>query len=219
MADNFDVTAGSGTTIRAIEKSSKKSQVVVLDLGGAGAESLATTTIPVSEATLDASVVTQGTTAPTKVLVSGGKTNDGTAQYRETPLGAGGRSVIVEGYTGGTAVPITNSGVTWTSVFGVSGAAVVSADATTAVAVSDLPTTGQKIVVDGVLVSTDTAMSIFIEEETSGTDVAKFFLAANSSFYYKPTNKIKLATVNKKLTARASVSGNIAVTAEYHSEA
>jgi hypothetical protein len=42
MADNFNVTPGTGVTIRSIEKNSKKSQVVVLDVGGAGAESLLT---------------------------------------------------------------------------------------------------------------------------------------------------------------------------------
>jgi len=36
-----------------------------------------------------------------------GKSNDATAQYQPIPEGAGGRSVIVEGYGGGTAVPIS----------------------------------------------------------------------------------------------------------------
>lgn len=48
MADNFEVTAGVGTAIRAVEKSSKKHQVVVLDIGGAGAESLLTDRLPFS---------------------------------------------------------------------------------------------------------------------------------------------------------------------------
>lgn len=52
MADDFTISQGSGATIRAIEKSSKKSQVVVLDLGGSGAESLLTGTLPVSVASL-----------------------------------------------------------------------------------------------------------------------------------------------------------------------
>lgn len=56
---------------------------------------------------LSSSVVTQGTTAPTKIEIIGGKTNDGTPQYREIPEGAGGRSVIVEGIAGGTVVPIS----------------------------------------------------------------------------------------------------------------
>ena len=40
MADDFTITQGTGTTIRAVEKSSKKTQVVTLDLGGAGVETL-----------------------------------------------------------------------------------------------------------------------------------------------------------------------------------
>lgn len=59
----------------------------------------------VIEATLDAAAVAQGTTAPTKILVVGGKSNDGTPQYKEIPLGAGARSVIVEGVA--SAVPIS----------------------------------------------------------------------------------------------------------------
>jgi hypothetical protein len=62
MADNFDVTAGTGTTIRAVEKSSKKTQVVSLDLGGAGAESLLTTTLPVSLASVPSHAVTNAGT-------------------------------------------------------------------------------------------------------------------------------------------------------------
>jgi hypothetical protein len=70
LADDFAVTAGTGTTIRAVEKSSKKTQVVALDLGGGGAESLLTTTLPISGAvtnaviggaTSDAAVITDAT--------------------------------------------------------------------------------------------------------------------------------------------------------------
>ncbi len=48
MADNFNITEGIGTIIRAIEKSLKKTQVVTIDIGGAGAETLLTGTMPVS---------------------------------------------------------------------------------------------------------------------------------------------------------------------------
>src|SRR5579864_753952 len=44
-----------------------------------------------------AGVTTDGTTAETNFLVVGGESNDATAQYQPIPLGAGGRSVIVEG--------------------------------------------------------------------------------------------------------------------------
>jgi hypothetical protein len=58
MADNIAVTPGSGATVRSIDKSSKLTQVVVLDLGGAGAESLATTTIPVTDSVASQTIKT-----------------------------------------------------------------------------------------------------------------------------------------------------------------
>lgn len=50
-----------------------------------------------------------GTVAPSKELLVAGKTNDGTPQYQPIPEGTGGRSVIVEGVAGGTAVPISGT--------------------------------------------------------------------------------------------------------------
>lgn len=52
---------------------------------------------------------TDGTTTETNFLVVGGESNDATAQYQPIPLGAAGRSVIIEGFAGGTAVPISGS--------------------------------------------------------------------------------------------------------------
>ena len=117
------------------------------------------------------------------------------------------------------AQPATDGGPSWTSSYGVSSAAVVSADMTTAAAVTDAPTGGQKIVVDDIVVSTDTAMNILFECETSGVDIFKVFLPANGSAQITPRGKVKLATADKKLTAKASVAGNVAVTVTYHSEA
>lgn len=119
-----------------------------------------------------------------------------------------------------TAIQKTSdSGPTWTSVFGVSSAAVTSADMTTAAAVTAAPTSGQKLVIVDIVVSVDTAMNILFEEETSGTDIYKVFLPANGLAQITPRGKVKLATADKKLTAKASVAGNIAVTAIYYSEA
>lgn len=51
MSDNTVLNPGAGgDTIRDIEKGGKKTQVVTLDLGGAGAEILLTGTLPVSQA-------------------------------------------------------------------------------------------------------------------------------------------------------------------------
>jgi hypothetical protein len=49
---------------------------------------------------------TDGTTTETPFLLIGGESNDVTAQYQPVPLGAAGRSVIVEGVAGGTAQPV-----------------------------------------------------------------------------------------------------------------
>jgi hypothetical protein len=50
-----------------------------------------------------------GTSAPSKELLVAGKTNDGTPQYQPIPEGTGGRSVIVEGVSGGTAIPVSGT--------------------------------------------------------------------------------------------------------------
>lgn len=111
-----------------------------------------------------------------------------------------------------------DNGPAWTSVWGVSGAAVVSADMTSAANVTDAPTSGQRIVVDDIILSADTAMNVLFEEETSGTDLLKIFIPANGTVQITPRGKFKLATANKKLTAKASAAGNIAITVTYHSE-
>lgn len=51
-ADTTLNTGSGGDTIRAVDKAGVKAQVVILDMGGAGAESLLTGTLPVSAASL-----------------------------------------------------------------------------------------------------------------------------------------------------------------------
>lgn len=64
------------------------------------------TTAVTSAAQDPAYIAPGGTTAPAKAIIVEGKTNDGTAQYQPIPLGAGGRSTIVEGFATGTAIPV-----------------------------------------------------------------------------------------------------------------
>ena len=138
----------------------------------------------------------------------------GGALYQRVKIGVGADGVAAD-WTGGAA----DNGPAWVSVLGVSGAAVVSADLTTATAVTDTPTAGQKIVIDDIIFSADTAMSLLFEEETSGTDIFQVFLPAPGSGQITTRGKVKLATADKKLTAKASVAGNVAITIVYHSEA
>ena len=102
------VAGQDGTDARTL-LTDNTGQLKVLVEGGTGIPVTNAGTFAVQEATLDATIVAQGTSASSKILIAGGKSNDATAQYRELPLGGSGRSVIVEGYAGGTAVPISGT--------------------------------------------------------------------------------------------------------------
>jgi hypothetical protein len=141
----------------------------------------------------------------------------------------GGQSEVISDSTGrihvnigsgSTAGATKDGGPGWTTVLGVAGVAFTSADATTAAAVTDVPTTGQKLVITDIVASSDTAMFLlFHEESTAGNLYFKVFLPANGTVQITPRSKVKLHTINKKLMVDASAAGNIAVTATYYSEA
>jgi hypothetical protein len=114
-----------------------------------------------------------------------------------------------------SAVPASDAGPSWTSAY----LHVASANATGGVDLTAAPTSGQKIVVDDVIVSVDTAMKVTLEEETSGTDVIVLYLPVNGSAQVTPRGRIKLPTADKKLRLLTSIAGNIDVTVCYHSEA
>lgn len=96
-----------------------------------------------------------------------------------------------------------------------------SADMTSAANVSPAPTGGQKLVLTDLVITVDTAMSVTIKEETSGTTIhGPFYMAANSSFQITTRSRMsKLATADKKYQAQASVAGNITVETWVYSEA
>lgn len=112
-----------------------------------------------------------------------------------------------------------DGGPAWTTVRGVSGAAVISADATTPAAVTDAPTAGQKIVVTDIVFSVGADMTVQFEEETSETILFNMYCLAGQSYQISPRSKCKLDTADKKLMVDASVAGAISVTAFYYSEA
>lgn len=113
-----------------------------------------------------------------------------------------------------------DAGPSWTSVWGVSNVPVSSADMSgAAVDVTDAPTSGQKIVVDDIIVGADAAMRVDFTEETSGTVMLSVYLAAGATLQITPRGKRKLATANKKLKAQTSAAGNIRILVGYHSEA
>jgi len=134
-------------------------------------------------------------------------------------LGVAGVSTVIGAGTAAIG-SVKDNGPAWTTVRGVSGLPVNSADMTTAVAVTDAPTSGQKLVIDDILVSTDTEMSVTFIEETSLTVIrGPIYLAANSTTQITLRGLTKLPVANKKLMCDASVAGNLTVEVGYHSEA
>jgi len=122
-----------------------------------------------------------------------------------TSIAAGSNTI------GGT----TDEGAGWTTVR----TQTSSADMTTTAALTAAPTSGQYIVVDDIIFSTDTAMNFTFEIETAGTDHVKVYCPANTTMQLTPRAKWKMETADKKLYGIASVAGNVAVTVFYHSEA
>lgn len=113
-----------------------------------------------------------------------------------------------------------DDGPFWTGSVGVSGSRVTSADMSAAAAsVTDAPTSGQYLVVDDIIVSVDTTMRVDFKEETTGIVKLSLYVPANGTAQITTRGKIKLGTADKKLQAQTSVSGNVAITVLYHSEA
>jgi len=156
-------------------------------------------------------------------------------------LGAQG-AMKVEGVASGTVIPVSDGGGTLTvdgTVTANQGTAsatpwptkdagpyqtvtrtyTTSADMTGTADLTAAPTAGQKIVLMDLIISTDTAMSFTIQEETSATVFAKIYLAANSTAQITPRGYLKAAVADKKIQGDASAAGNVAITAVYFSEA
>lgn len=166
----------------------------------------------------DGADVAEGAVAD--AIVAAGATGTVSAKLRRVTQGLEDLKSLIVLAAGSNSIGGTkDNGPHWTSSFGVSSAAVVSADITTATAVTDAPTSGQKIVVTDIIVSTDTAMNILFECETTGVDIFKVFVPANGTVQITPRSKVKLATADKKLTAKSSVAGNVGITVCYYSEA
>lgn len=96
---------------------------------------------------------------------------------------------------------------------------VDSADATALADFSFAPTSGEKIVIDDLVISVGTAMTVTVTEETTGDVLYKLYMTANSTEVISPRNGRKLASVNKKVQIQASAIGNIFAHLSYHSAA
>ena len=123
--------------------------------------------------------------------------------------------------TGLTLGPTQDAGPSWTSVHGVAGVPFTSADAQTAEAVTDAPTTGQRLVITDLFISNNSAVALQLTflEETSGTVITgPFALPAGTSLQLTPRGRWALPAADRALMVDASAAGNIMVDAHYFSE-
>jgi hypothetical protein len=106
------------------------------------------------------------------------------------------------------------------AALGVTGARFHSADASgAAAAITDAPTAGKRLVITDLLISVQTNMVLTFTEQTSGTILAVLDLLAHVPFQFSPRGKMRLATADKTLMVRASVSGVVDITPLWYSEA
>ncbi len=107
----------------------------------------------------------------------------------------------------------------WASSWGVGGEPVTSADLTAAaVAVTDAPAAGQKLVITDILASAAVDVRLTFTEETSGTVMAYVRLAAGSTQQVTLRSKRKLTTAAKKLMCQADAAGAVEILVGYYTE-
>lgn len=112
-----------------------------------------------------------------------------------------------------------DNGAQWTTSWGVSGAPIESDISASATAVTDVPTTDQKLVIDDIFVHCSVAQVLTFTEETTGTVLFKRSIPANQTIQFTPRGRRKLATANKKLMCQSSAATATYVEVGYHSEA
>lgn len=192
MADNVAITAGSGTTIASDDVGGVQYQRVKLALGADGAAA----DLAPGQGLMAASVPVAIASNQSAVAVS----------LATAPALVAGAATI-----GATM----DAGPAWTPAY----LHTASADGSSGADATAAPTSGQKIVIDDIIVSTGAALTVTFEEETSGTDVLILYMAANGIAQVTPRGKIKLPVADKKLRVKTSGAGAVAVTICYHSEA
>lgn len=88
----------------------------------------------------------------------------------------------------------------------------------TAALVTGNPPSGMFLVVDDLIVSVDTAMTVTFTEETTGTVVSKVYLPANGTLNLVTRAKRRLKAAGKGLKVQTSAAGNICVECLWHPE-
>ena len=120
-----------------------------------------------------------------------------------------------------TSIATTDSGPSWVSSHGIGGSPVVLASGSVLTNVTDAPTSGQKLVITDLIISTSTAMQVTFKCETTNAPIiGPLDLSASVPLQLTTRSKAwKLATADKHLQILTSVSGSIMIDPHYFSEA
>jgi len=104
--------------------------------------------------------------------------------------------------------------------WGIGGAPFTSADIhSAAVPITDVPVSGQKIVVLEIHASSDTDLKLTFTEETSNAVIGYMRIPAGSTISHTFRGKKKLSTANKRVQCQASAAGNVEIDIGFYSEA
>ncbi len=89
---------------------------------------------------------------------------------------------------------------------------------TTLTSVSPAPATGQKLMIDDIIVGVDAACYVKILEETSGTLLcSRIYFAAAGFQAIRPRNGLRTFTAGKKVQAQLSTTANCSILVNCHS--
>lgn len=112
-----------------------------------------------------------------------------------------------------------DAGTAWPTQWGVGNAPVTSADMSGAATnVTESPESGKKLVIDDILVSSDTALKFTFTEQTTGYVVAHIRVPANGTMQLTFRGRRRLSTADKKLFCQTSAAGNVEILVGHHSE-
>jgi len=115
---------------------------------------------------------------------------------------------------------LKDGGPAWESKFGLDGICWTSADQSGSAAIcTDVPDTGEKLVITDLMVAVEAAMSVVFSEEDGTDDLLRLHFPAAGTLQITPRGKFKLPTTGKRLMVRTSAAGNVYVTPFYYSEA
>ena len=112
-----------------------------------------------------------------------------------------------------SSAPGNDGCTTWTVIQKYATSANASS---TALAITNTPTSGSAPVLDDLLISVDTKMNAIIRSHTTQTTIAKMYLASDSPVQITFRNGLKSPDDNEVVEILTSTSGNICVTSSYH---